>query len=169
VLALSEANRHHREGNSNRSTRSLDRSRTVLSPDLIPAPWMAAHGYIDSANRNTRPRAEKGMTCSASSDLAGAFAAIQPDNAERAAETLYRAYTVHRTILKLRCCWQKRTSPPRISPARRSLANLVENRSDGPARVTLMAAIERAKRVGHSRQRLAGTGTDGVAAAPMDL
>ena len=116
-----------------------------LSPDLIPAAVMAAHGYIDQGKPKYAARVlKKAWDVQPHPDLAGAFAAIQPDETPKERlkrfTTLTRVQPDHPETKMLLA--ELNIAAEDFPQARRSLGDLVE--TDPTARsVTLMAAIER--------------------------
>ncbi len=144
VLALSQAKEIFEEG-SDIKAREAAIEANRLSPDLIPAAVMAAHGYIEQG----KPRYANRMLAKAwgvqpHPELAAAFAAIVPD--EKPAERIRRFKTLtksnpdHAETKMLNA--ELHIADEDFPAARRALGDLVE--TDPTARsVTLMAAIER--------------------------
>ncbi|THF91963.1 MAG: heme biosynthesis protein HemY [Sulfitobacter sp. SK025] len=144
VLALSEAKDVIAEGNSIEAREAAIEANR-LSPDLIPAAVMAAHGYIDQGRPKYATRLlKKAWDVQPHPDLAAAFAAIQPDESPKERlkrfTTLTRLHPEHPETKMLLA--ELNIANEDFPQARRSLGNLVE--TDPTARsVTLMAAIER--------------------------
>ncbi|MGR3509326.1 MAG: heme biosynthesis protein HemY [Sulfitobacter sp.] len=144
VLALSEAKDVIAEGNSIEAREAAIEANR-LSPDLIPAAVMAAHGYIDQGRPKYATRLlKKAWDVQPHPDLAAAFAAIQPDESPKERlkrfTTLTRLNPEHPETKMLLA--ELNIANEDFPQARRSLGNLVE--TDPTARsVTLMAAIER--------------------------
>lgn len=144
VLALSEAKDVIAEGNSIEAREAAIEANR-LSPDLIPAAVMAAHGYIDQGKPKYAARVlKKAWDVQPHPDLAGAFAAIQPDETPKERlkrfTTLTRVQPDHPETKMLLA--ELNIAAEDFPQARRSLGDLVE--TDPTARsVTLMAAIER--------------------------
>lgn len=149
VLALSEAKK------------ILDQDETIeareaaieanrLSPDLIPAAVMAAHGFIEKGQKRYATRIlKKAWAAQPHPDLAAAFAEIEPD--ENAAARLKRfaaltkADTGHPEARMLLS--ELHIAAEDFPAARRALGDLAE--SDPTTRsLTLMAAIERGEGAG---------------------
>ena len=144
VLALSEAKDVIAEGNSIEAREAAIEANR-LSPDLIPAAVMAAHGYIDQGRPKYATRLlKKAWDVQPHPDLAATFAAIQPDESPKERlkrfTTLTRLHPEHPETKMLLA--ELNIANEDFPQARRSLGNLVE--TDPTARsVTLMAAIER--------------------------
>lgn len=144
VLALSQAREVIAEGNSIEAREAAIEANR-LSPDLIPAAVMAAHGYIDQGKPRYAARVlTKAWSVQPHPDLAAAFAAIEPDEKPAARHKRFQALLKSRPdhpetkMLKAELLIAEEDFPG----ARRALGDLVE--SDPTARsVTLMAAIER--------------------------
>ncbi|MBD3665191.1 heme biosynthesis protein HemY [Sulfitobacter aestuariivivens] len=144
VLALSEAKEIIADGNSIEAREAAIEANR-LSPDLIPASVMAAHGYIEQEKPRYAARVlQKTWGVHPHPDLAAAFAAIAPD--EKPAERIkrFRALTKqqpdHAETKMLLA--ELHIANEDFPEARRALGDLVE--TDPTARaVTLMAAIER--------------------------
>lgn len=144
VLALSEAKDVINEGNSiDAREAAIEANR--LSPDLIPAAVMAAHGYIDQGKPKYATRLlKKAWGVQPHPDLAAAFAAIEPGETPKERlkrfSTLTKVQPDHPETKMLLA--ELNIAAEDFPQARRSLGNLVE--TDPTARsVTLMAAIER--------------------------
>lgn len=144
VLALSEARDVFSDGNTIEAREAAIEANR-LSPDLIPAAVMAAHGYIDQGKPKYATRLlKKAWGVQPHPDLASAFAAIEPG--ESAKQRLKRFTTLTRvkpdhpeTKMLLA---ELNIAAEDFPQARRSLGDLVE--IDPTARsVTFMAAIER--------------------------
>lgn len=144
VLALSEA-KDVISDSSNIDAREAAIEANRLSPDLIPAAVMAAHGYIEQGKPKYATRLlKKAWSVQPHPDLAAAFAAIEPT------ETPKERYKRFGTLTKVQpdhpetkmLLAELNIANEDFPQARRSLGNLVE--TDPTARsVTLMAAIER--------------------------
>ena len=144
VLALSEAKDIFLEGNDIEAREAAIEANR-LSPDLIPAAVMAAHGYIEQGKPRYAARVlTKAWGVHPHPDLAAAFAAIAPDEKPRARIKRFNALTKsmpdHPEAKMLRS--ELHIADEDFPAARRALGDLVE--TDPTARsVTLMAAIER--------------------------
>ncbi|MCX7558209.1 heme biosynthesis protein HemY [Sulfitobacter sp. F26204] len=144
VLALSEAKDVFDEG-KDIEAREAAIEANRLSPDLIPAAVMAAHGYIEQNKPRYAARVlSKAWAVQPHPDLAAAFAAIEPDEKPAARIKRFAALTksqpdhAETKMLKAELLIADEDFPA----ARRALGDLVE--VDPTARsVTLMAAIER--------------------------
>ncbi|MFK7744972.1 MAG: heme biosynthesis protein HemY [Roseobacter sp.] len=144
VLALSEA-KDILSDDSTIEFREKAIEANKLSPDLIPAAVMAAHGYVKQEKPKLAVRVlKKAWEARPHPELAAAFAAIAPD--ENAAERVRRFTALTRVrpedpetkMLSAELHIANEDFPE----ARRALGDLVE--TDPTARsVTLMAAIER--------------------------
>lgn len=144
VLALSEANDVIAEGNSIEAREAAIEANR-LSPDLIPAAVMAAHGYVEQGKPKYATRVlKKAWEVQPHPDLAAAFAAIQPDETPKERLKRFSALTKARpdhAEAKMLLA-ELNIANEDFPEARRSLGDLVE--VDPTARsVTLMAAIER--------------------------
>lgn len=144
VLALSEAKDVFTEGKSIEAREAAIEANR-LSPDLIPAAVMAAHGFIDQG----KPRYASRLLIKAwgvhpHPDLAATYAAIEPDEKPEARIKRFAALTKSqsdhpetRMVMS-----ELHIANEDFPQARRALGDLVEK--DPTARsVTLMAAIER--------------------------
>ncbi len=144
VLALSEAKDIIGEGNSIEAREAAIEANR-LSPDLVPAAVMAAHGYIDQDKPRYAARVlQKAWGVTPHPDLAAAFAAIAPDEKPNERIKRFRALTKqlpdHAETKMLLA--ELHIANEDFPEARRALGDLVE--TDPTARsVTLMAAIER--------------------------
>jgi HemY protein len=144
VLALSEAKDVFAVGNSIEAREAAIEANR-LSPDLIPAAVMAAHGFIDEGKPKYAARLlKKAWGVQPHPDLAAAFAAIAPDETPSERLKRFAALTKvqpdHPETKMLLA--ELNIANEDFPQARRSLGNLVE--TDPTARsVTLMAAIER--------------------------
>lgn len=116
-----------------------------LSPDLIPAAVMAAHGYIDQGKARYATRIlKKAWEVSPHPDLAAAFAAIAPDETPPARVKRFAALTrlkADHPETKMLLS-ELHIANEDFPAARRALGDLVETDPDARS-VTLMAAIER--------------------------
>jgi HemY protein len=144
VLALSEAKEVIAEGNSVEAREAAIEANR-LSPDLVPAAVMAAHGYIDQGKPRYAARVlKKAWEAQPHPDLAAAFAAIDPNETPPQRIKRFTALTrLHPDHAETRMLLAELHIANEDFPeARRALGNLVE--TDPTARsVTLMAAIER--------------------------
>jgi HemY protein len=144
VLALSEAKDVFDEGKSIEAREAAIEANR-LSPDLIPAAVMAAHGYIEQKKPRYATRLlAKAWAVHPHPDLAAAFAAIEPDEKPQQRikrfATLIKGQTDHPETKMLMS--ELHIANEDFPQARRALGDLVE--TDPTARsVTLMAAIER--------------------------
>ncbi len=144
VLALSEAKDVFDNG-KDIEAREAAIEANRLSPDLIPAAVMAAHGYIDQNKPRYATRLlTKAWSVQPHPDLAAAFAAIAPDEKPAARikrfAALIKAKPDHPETKMLKA--ELHIADEDFPAARRALGDLVE--TDPSARsVTLMAAIER--------------------------
>lgn len=144
VLALSEAKDVINEGNSIEAREAAIEANR-LSPDLIPAAVMAAHGYINQGKPRYAARVlQKAWSVHPHPDLAAAFAAIAPDETPEQRLKRFSSLTKSQpqdpeTKMVMS---ELHIANEDFPQARRALGNLVE--TDPTARsVTLMAAIER--------------------------
>jgi len=144
VLALSEAKDILADENSIEK-REAAISANRLSPDLIPAAVMAAHGYIDQGKPKYATRLlKKAWEARPHPDLAAAFAAIAPDETPAARIKRFMALTrVQMANPETKMLLAELHIANEDFPnARRALGDLVETDPDARS-VTLMAAIER--------------------------
>ena len=144
MLALSEAKDIFTEGKDIEArVAAIEANR--LSPDLVPAAVMAAHGYIDQKKPRAAARLlTKTWSVHPHPDLAAAFAAIEPDEKPiqriKRFAALVKSQPDHAETKMLMS--ELHIANEDFPSARRALGDLVEN--DPTARsVTLMAAIER--------------------------
>ncbi len=144
VLALSEAKDILAEESTiEKREHAIEANR--LSPDLIPAAVMAAHGYIAQGKPRYATRVlKKAWEARPHPDLAAAFAAIEPE--ETPAARIKRFTTLTRinpdnpeTKMLLT---ELHIANEDFPAARRALGALVETDPDARS-VTLMAAVER--------------------------
>ncbi len=144
VLALSEAKDVIADGKSIEA-REAAIEANKMSPDLVPAAVMAAHGYVDQGKPRYAARVlTKAWSVHPHPDLAAAFAAIEPDEKPEARikrfNALVKSQPDHPETKMLLS--ELHIANEDFPQARRALGDLVE--SDPTARsVTLMAAIER--------------------------
>ncbi|WP_299281439.1 heme biosynthesis HemY N-terminal domain-containing protein [uncultured Tateyamaria sp.] len=144
VLALSEA-RDVLAEDETIEAREAAIEANRLSPDLIPAAVMAAHGYIDQGQKKYATRVlKKAWEARPHPDLAAAFAAIEPDETPEARvkrfAQLIRSHPDDPETKMLMT--ELHLAAEDFPNARRALGDLVE--ADPTTRsVTLMAAIER--------------------------
>lgn len=144
VLALSEAKEAAANGDDAKA-RDTAIAANRLSPDLIPAAVMAAEAYL--AQNNTRYASRiltKAWAATPHPDLAGAFAAIAPDETPTARlkrfKTLTRSSADHPETRMLMA--ELQIAGEDFAAARKALGDMAETRPT--ARVlTLMAAIEK--------------------------
>jgi HemY protein len=144
VLALSEA-KDIMDDDSSIEKRETAIEANRLSPDLIPAAVMAAHGYIAQGKPRYATRLlKKAWDARPHPDLAAAFAAIVPNETPAARLKRFGALTRLKTdnpetkMLLAELYIANEDFPA----ARRALDNLVETDPDARS-VTLMAAVER--------------------------
>ncbi len=144
VLALSEAKDVISDNNSIEAREAAIEANR-MSPDLIPAAVMAAHGYIEKGKPKYAARLlKKAWEVQPHPDLAAAFAAIQPEETPKERLKRFMALTrVQPNHPETKMLLAELNIANEDFPqARRSLGDLVE--TDPTARsVTLMAAIER--------------------------
>jgi HemY protein len=144
VLALSEAKDVLDEGKSIEAREAAIEANR-LSPDLIPAAFMAARGYIDAGNARYASRVlTKAWSTTPHPDLAAAFAEIVPDETPQARlkrfKTLIKQTPDHSEAKMLLA--ELNIAAEDFPAAKRSLGDL--NDVDPTSRsLTLMAAIER--------------------------
>lgn len=144
VLALSEAKDVIADGKSIEA-REAAIEANKMSPDLVPAAVMAAHGYVEQGKPRYATRVlTKAWSVHPHPDLAAAFAAIEPDEKPEARikrfNALVKSQPDHPETKMLLS--ELHIANEDFPQARRALGDLVE--SDPTARsVTLMAAIER--------------------------
>ncbi|MCP4821700.1 MAG: heme biosynthesis protein HemY [Shimia sp.] len=144
VLALGEANGILDESSSVEAReRAIEANR--LSPDLVPAAVLAAQGYIEQGRpRNAARLLRKAWDVSPHPDLAGAFAAIEPEETPQARikrfKTLTKATLDHPETRMLNA--ELNIAAEDFPEARRALGDLYETDPTQRA-LTIMAAIER--------------------------
>lgn len=144
VLALSEARTVY-DDDLTIEAREAAIEANRLSPDLIPAAVMAAHGYIEQGNKKYATRVlKKAWDVAPHPDLAATFAAIEPDEVPAARlkrfKPLVKATITHPESQMLMT--ELHLANEDFPEARRMLADL--NETNPTARTaTLMAAIER--------------------------
>lgn len=144
MLALSEAKDILADGKTIEAREAAIEANR-LSPDLIPAAVMAAHGYIDQEKQRYATRLlTKTWEAQPHPELAAAFAAIEPDENPQERIKRFTAFTKtqpdHPETKMLMS--ELHIANEDFPSARRALGDLFE--SDPTARsVTLMAAIER--------------------------
>jgi|TARA_B110000908_G_scaffold111160_1_gene130396 HemY protein len=149
VLALSEARKVFGTDQTIESRETAIEANR-LSPDLIPAAVMAAHGYIEQGQKKYATRViKKAWDVSPHPDLAAAFAAIEPDEEPKARlkrfTTLTKGQAKHSESRMLMA--ELHMANEDFPEARRALGDLFE--TDQTARsATLMAAIERGEGAG---------------------
>jgi len=144
VLALSEA-KDVIADDSTIEKREAAIEANRLSPDLIPAAVMAAHGYIaQNKPRYATRLLKKAWDARPHPDLAAAFAAIVPDETPSARIKRFAVLTkVQPTNPETKMLLAELHIANEDFPsARRALGDLVETDPDARS-VTLMAAIER--------------------------
>ncbi|MEX0370972.1 MAG: heme biosynthesis protein HemY [Tateyamaria sp.] len=144
VLALSEAKKVLAEDETiDAREAAIEANR--LSPDLIPAAVMAAHGYLEKGQKKYATRVlKKAWDAQPHPDVAAAFAEIEPDETASARlkrfATLTRSKPDHPETKMLMT--ELQIAAEDFPSARRALGDLAE--SDPTTRsLTLMAAIER--------------------------
>ena len=144
VLALSEARKIF-DANQTIEAREAAIEANRLSPDLIPAAVMAAHGYVEQGQNKYATRViKKAWDAQPHPDLAAAFVAIEPNEDAKARLKRFTALTKgqadHPESKMLMT--EMHLANEDFPAARRALGNLFE--TDPTARTaTLMAAIER--------------------------
>ncbi|MGB5866055.1 MAG: heme biosynthesis HemY N-terminal domain-containing protein [Sulfitobacter sp.] len=144
VLALSEA-KDILDEDKPIDAREAAIEANRLSPDLIPAAVMAAHGYIDQGKPKYAMRLlKKAWEVQPHPNLAAAFAAIAPQETPAARikrfTTLTKMKVDHPETKMLLA--ELHIANEDFPAARRALGDLVEKDPDARS-VTLMAAIER--------------------------
>ncbi|WP_442902581.1 heme biosynthesis protein HemY [Frigidibacter sp. MR17.24] len=144
LLALQEAKGVLDEGRSIEA-REAAISANRASPDLIPAAVMAARSYIEAGNAKYATRViRKAWEMQPHPDLAGAFAAIEPDEAPPARlkrfETLFNAAPGAEETALTRA--ELMIAAEDFPGARRALSNIPEKHPTARS-LTLMAAIAR--------------------------
>ncbi|WP_299650851.1 heme biosynthesis protein HemY [uncultured Tateyamaria sp.] len=144
VLALSEARKVLAEDETIEAREAAIEANR-LSPDLIPAAVMAAHGYIEKGQKRYATRVlKKAWEAQPHPDVAAAYAAIEPDEDAQARQKRFAALTKSKadhpeTRMLLS---ELHIAAEDFPSARRALGDLVE--TDPTTRsLTLMAAIER--------------------------
>jgi len=144
VLALSEARGVLDEGNTLKA-REAAIEANKLSPDLIPAAVMAAHGYIEDDKPRYATRVlTKAWEAQPHPDLAAAFAAIKPDETPQDRIKRFKALTKHQHShpqTRMLLC-ELHIAAEDFPEARKALGGLAENEPTQRS-LTLMAAIER--------------------------
>lgn len=144
VLALSEARKIF-DADQTIEAREAAIEANRLSPDLIPAAVMAAHGYVEQGQNKYATRViKKAWDAQPHPDLAAAYVAIEPDENAKARLKRFTALTKgqadHPESRMLMT--EMHLANEDFPTARRTLGNLFE--TDPTARTaTLMAAIER--------------------------
>ncbi|SFR34059.1 heme biosynthesis protein HemY [Litoreibacter janthinus] len=144
VLALSEAKEVMAEGSSIEARETAIEANR-LSPDLIPAAVLAAHGYIEQGKPKYAARVlKKAWAAQPHPDLAAAFAEIEPNETPQARikrfSVLTRAMPDHAETKMLLA--ELNIAAEHFPEARRAIGNLPDTMPT--ARVlTIMAAIER--------------------------
>jgi HemY protein len=149
VLALSEARKVF-DADQTIEAREAAIEANRLSPDLIPAAVMAAHGYVEQDQKRYATRViKKAWDVSPHPDLAAAYAAIEPDEEAKARLKrfiwLTKGQAKHAESRMLMA--ELHMANEDFPGARRALGDLFE--TDPTARsATLMAAIERGEGAG---------------------
>ena len=144
VLALSEARDVLDEGKTIEAREAAIEANR-LSPDLIPAAVLAAHGYIEQGNKRNALRVlNKAWVVRPHPDLAATFAAIEPDETpqerlKRFAKLL-KVHPENRETKLLKA--ELNIAAEDFPGARRALGDLAEVEPDARS-LTIMAAIER--------------------------
>lgn len=144
VLALSEARGVLDEG-KDIEAREAAIEANRLSPDLVPAAVLAARGYVGQGKKKYAVRVlKKAWSAQPHPDLAGAFAAIEPDETPderiRRFQQLIKLNPEDRETRLLQA--ELHIAAEDFPAARRALGDLAENAPDARA-LTIMAAIER--------------------------
>lgn len=144
VLALSQAEGVLTDG-SDIEAREAAIEANRLSPDLIPAAVMAAHGYIEQGKPRYAVRViKKAWDAQPHPDLAAAFAAIEPEETPAARikrfAKLISIKPDHPESIMLNA--ELQIAAEDFPAARRALGDLAETAPDARS-LTIMAAIER--------------------------
>ncbi|MCM2562007.1 heme biosynthesis protein HemY [Lutimaribacter sp. EGI FJ00015] len=144
VLALSGAKDVLAEGNDI-AAREAAIEANRLSPDLVPAAVLAARAYVEQGKKKYAVRViKKAWAAQPHPDLAGAFAAIEPDETPQARIKRFKQLTKlapdHRETKLLEA--ELLIAAEDFPAARRALGDMAENAPDARA-LTIMAAIER--------------------------
>lgn len=144
VLALSEAKDIIGEGASiHAQEAAIEANR--LSPDLIPAAVLAAHGYIEQKKPKYATRViKKAWEVQPHPDLAAAFAEIAPDETPQARIKRFAALTrsnVSHPESKMLLA-ELNIAAEDFPAARRAIADMLDEAPTARA-LTIMAAVER--------------------------
>lgn len=144
VLALSQAGGVLDEGNDIEAREAAIEANR-LSPDLIPAAVMAAHGFIEQGKPRYAVRViKKAWDAQPHPELAAAFAAIEPDETPAARIKRFSKLTAikpdHPETIMLNA--ELNIAAEDFPAARRAMGDLVEKAPDARS-LTIMAAIER--------------------------
>jgi len=144
VLALSEA-RDVADDSKGIEAREAAIEANRLSPDLVPAAVMAAHGYIDQGSKRYASRViRKAWEAQPHPDLARVFAEIEPEETPSARlkrfGKLIKAHPDHRETRLLEA--ELHIAAEDFPSARRAIGNLPEEDPDSRV-LTIMAAVER--------------------------
>ncbi|MFY0633468.1 MAG: heme biosynthesis protein HemY [Vannielia sp.] len=145
VLALSEAKDVIEEGGTIEAREAAIEANR-LSPDLVPAAVMAAHGYIaqDKPRYATRVL-KKAWDAQPHPDLAAAFAAIQPDETPEARlkrfQPLLRSHPEHEETRLLAA--ELNLAAEDFPAARKAVAQIASAEGANARALTIMAAVER--------------------------
>ena len=144
VLALSEAKGILDEG-KDIEAREAAIEANRLSPDLVPAAVLAARSYVEQGKKKYAVRVlKKAWAAQPHPDLAGAFAAVEPDETPEARikrfQQLIKLNPDDRETKLLQA--ELYIAAEDFPAARRALGDLAEKDPDARA-LTIMAAIER--------------------------
>lgn len=144
VLALSEARKVF-DADETIEAREAAIEANRLSPDLIPAAVMAAHGYVEQKQKKYATRViKKAWDTQPHPDLAAAYAAIEPDENATARLKRFTALTkgqaAHPESKMLMT--ELHLAAEDFPTARRTLGDLFETNPTART-ATLLAAIER--------------------------
>lgn len=144
VLALSEARKVF-DADQTIEAREAAIEANRLSPDLIPAAVMAAHGYVEQGEKKYATRViKKAWDVSPHPDLAAAYASIEPDEGPKTRlkrfTQLTKAQAKHSESKMLMA--ELHMANEDFPEARRALGDLFEVNPTARS-ATLMAAIER--------------------------
>ncbi len=144
VLALSMAREVVAEG-STVEAREAAIEANRLSPDLVPAAVLAAHGYIEDGKLKYAARVlVKAWQSQPHPDLAAAFAAIYPDETAEERIKRFKALTKHNSEAdETRMLLTELNIAAEDFPAARAALSDVAEVNPTQRSLTLMAAIER--------------------------
>ncbi len=144
VLALSQAREIIAKGNSVEAREAAIEANR-LSPDLVPAAVLAAHGYIDANKPKYAARViVKAWQSQPHPDLAAAFAAIDPDEDAETRIKRFTSLTKHNpdTDEAKMLHAELHIAAEDFPAARKALGDVAEENPTQRS-LTLMAAIER--------------------------